>query len=149
MSYATVADVEARLPRTVRSEGEYLDFLAARLEQTYQDLNGRLSDRYSTPVSQTTSPEFYSLLQGLQADLVAADVIEYVREAADDGEAALWYARQLRERATDLLDRLAAGSGAPDDAVLLDAGGIDDGYDALDSEDQDALEPFFKRSDVW
>ena len=149
MSYATLADVEARLPRTVRSEGEYLDFLAQRLQQAYHEINARLAERYSVPVSQATSPQFYSLLRAIQADLVAADVIKYVREAAGDSEAALWYADHLRERAENALNRLAEGTDTPPDAVLAGSGGIDDGYDALDATDQAALEPFFRRSDVW
>ena len=149
MSYATLADVEARLPATARSEGDYLEFVAERLEQTYHQINTRLAERYSVPVSQSTSPQFYSLLQGIQADLVAADVIEYVREAAADAEAALWYAERLRERAQEALSRIADGTDTPPDAVLASSGGIDDGYDGLDAEEQEALEPFFKRSDVW
>ena len=149
MSYATLADVEARLPGTVRSEGGYLEFVAQRLEEVYHEVNARLSDRYSVPVSQATSPQFYALLQAIQADLVAADVIEYVREAASDAEAALWYAEHLRQRAESALGRLAEGTDTPPDAVLAASGGIDDGYDALDDDQQAALEPFFKRSDVW
>ncbi|MGE4406394.1 hypothetical protein [Pseudomonas sp.] len=149
MSYATLADVEARLPQTVRSEGDYVRLADVRLEQTYQEINARLAERYSVPVSQSVSPQFYALLQAIQADLVAADVIEYVREAASDAEAALWYAEHLREHARQALDRLADGTDTPADAVLAHSGGIDDGYDALDENQQQALAPFFRRGDVW
>lgn len=152
MSYATTANVFARCPETVDSaqvatsdSGTLTTLCTALLATNYARVNSRLSSRYSVPIVLATSPLAYAVVKDIERDLTAADLIDHIRESVSDNWQVLWYARNLRQRAEDLLAELVSGATLLSDAVesTVEGGAIEDG----ETVDSLVAIPWFERGD--
>ena len=145
MSYATWEQIGTRIPETIEI-AQSKEVLDEKQAANYRLINDRLATRWSTPVSATVSPVFYAQVGYIEADLTAADVIEYAREAASDDDNVRWHAKEMRQRAEELLKAFATGGAVPPDGVSTGAAAVDDGLTASDVADGEAAAPYFTRS---
>ena len=139
MSYATYADIVAKVPPTTDLSG-LQDFVDTQIAAEEAYVDGRLAVRYEVPIDEVSSPQFYALVKSIVVDLVVSRVKLHAQEAEGSEEAG-WYANQIRTAALERLDQLCSGALAPEGYDEKDATLPTDGL-----TDDTASTPFFTRA---
>ena len=152
MAYCAWKDVAEWLPEDWRSNSDINSAARRILEKEHTLLNARLGERYIVPFTLADNPEAYAWAKVILAKFVCAHALLLARaQEARDPEEQDWAARLLAE-ANEAIENMVHGEGYLSDAeVNPDEGdvSVEDGYDSLDTTDQEYLEPWFTRQDEW
>lgn len=145
MAYVTYDDIMAseKIPETVDLSSKQ-SMIAREIASREAYVNRRLAKVVMVPIDKAASPELYAIVQGIVIDLVVSTVVFASREAAADGEEALWYPTQLRDEAMAMLDQLCDGQLAAEGSTESESSLPTDGL-----SDSTASAPMFTVGKAW